>query len=402
MSVISLFLLILAALPLCYWYVLAVAAFRKPKIRARTQPSYRIALTIPAHNEESVIEATVARLRAMDYPPELFDIAVVADHCTDHTAQVARSAGAQAYERDDGNRGGKGTALKWLFDILLNPPAAPGFRPYDAIVVFDADTRVDPQFLRIMDARLSQGDRVIQGQHRISNPDDGWFPALTWAMFIVDNRLQNLGRSNLNFSAKNMGDSICVSADVLRRYGWGEGLTEDYAFRQNLLLNGIQIRYEPDAIGLGEAPANWQIARKQRARWLRGTHDASRHYGLSLAREALRRREPALFDGLLQATLPSYSTMTLIAGLLWLIHMASALTGGSWLAAGLFTVLLFLMMVYPFIGLALEHAPGKAYLVMLSGPIFIVWRTTLALASRFGRRTIEWVRTPRRANIRAD
>ena len=93
-----------------------------------------------------------------------------------------------------------------------------------------------------MDSRLAQGAQVVQGQHVIRNPDDGWFPALTWAMFLIDNRIQNLGRSNLGWSAKNMGDSICFRADVLRRLGWGEGLTEDYQLRQRLLLAGIAIR----------------------------------------------------------------------------------------------------------------------------------------------------------------
>src|SRR5207237_7553717 len=133
----------------------------------------------------------------------------------------------------EGPRGSKGAALRWLFARILDPdskwsPAA----PYDAVVIFDADTHVQRDFLRLMDARLSGGASVIQGQHRIRNPRDGWFPALTWAMFIIDNRLQNLGRTNLGLSAKNMGDSICFRADVLRRLGWGEGLTEDYAFRQ--------------------------------------------------------------------------------------------------------------------------------------------------------------------------
>src|ERR687891_621656 len=113
---------------------------------------------------------------------------------------------------------------------------------------------------------------------RNEGPRTGKGAALSWAMFLIDNRFQNLGRSNLGWSAKNMGDSICFRVDILRKLGWGEGLTEDYHLRHKLLLNDIRIAYEPAAIGYGEAPLPWDRARAQRARWLRGTHDTSQQY----------------------------------------------------------------------------------------------------------------------------
>jgi cellulose synthase/poly-beta-1,6-N-acetylglucosamine synthase-like glycosyltransferase len=361
------------------------------------EPRYRFAVAIPGHNEESVIGATVSALRRMDYPPEFFEIHVVADHCSDRTAQMAREAGALVHERSDGARGSKGAALRWLFQEILT--GQNGELAYDAVVVFDADTRVAPDFLRIMDARLALGDQVIQGQHRIRNPEDGWFPALTWAMFLIDNRLQNLGRTNLGWSAKNMGDSICFRADLLSRLGWGEGLTEDYAFRQRLLLEGLRIAYEPTAIGYGEAVLTWQAARVQRARWLRGTSDATREYGRALVREAIRRRSPPLIDGVLQATLPSYSSLTLVSIAVWFWQLIGYFTRRSAFRASFigwsFTTAA--LAVYPLIGLALERAPARAYMVILSGPLFIGWRTWLAILSRFGRREVVWVRTARRA-----
>lgn len=396
----SIVVLLAVSLPLAYLYLLALAAIRARSIRPSQQPRHRFAIAIPAHNEEGVIGRTVVTLRQLDYPLHLFDIHVVADHCTDRTAQVAHAAGAIVHERREGSRG-KGAALRWLFQRVLNPESevlSP--KSYDAVIVFDADTQVAPDFLRVMDACLAQGDQVIQGQHRISNPDDGWFPALTWAMFMVDNRFQNLGRSNLGWSAKNMGDSICFRADVLRRLGWGEGLTEDYAFRQRLLLEGIKIRYEPAAVGYGEAPATWGAARAQRARWLRGTYDAGRRHARQLLREGLRRRDLALLDGALQAYLPSYSSLTLITLAAFIVQ----LTLGIWdLGLGIAHLLLTLwslvigaLVIYPFLGLALERASFKAYLAILSGPLFILWRTWLALTSRLGQHRVEWVRTPRK------
>lgn len=380
---------IAVAIPIVYLYLLAVASLRRSRTEPSASPSRRFAIAIPAHNEESVIDRTIKALRDMDYPAELVDVFVVADHCSDRTASLAREAGATVFERDDGLRGSKGAALRYLFKRAL------GDSRHDAVVIFDADTRVEPGFLRIMDARLAQGDQVIQGQHVIRNPQDGWFPALTWAMFLVDNRFQNQSRSNLGWSAKNMGDSICFRADVLRRLGWGEGLTEDYAFRQRLLLEGINISYEPGAKGYGEAPQTWKVARAQRSRWLRGTRDASQKFSRELLREAVNRQSTALLDGAIQAYLPSYSTLTLVSLLAFIVH-ALLWSFGLLSFPVAWLVILFLLLVYPLLGLALERAPALAYLAILSGPLFIVWRSAIALQSRFGKRTVEWIRTPRR------
>jgi cellulose synthase/poly-beta-1,6-N-acetylglucosamine synthase-like glycosyltransferase len=408
MQLVNLFLAIgfgLLSGPLLYLYTLALAAVRERHTHPSQQPRQRFAITIAAHNEEVVIADTVRRLRELDYPADAFDIHVAADHCTDHTAAEARAAGAIVHERSAGPAGSKGAALRWLFARVFEPSDT---RPaYDAAVIFDADTLVEPNFLRIMDAGLTAGDQVIQGQHVIRNPEDGWFPALTWAMFIIDNRLQNVSRSNLGWSAKNMGDSICFRADVLRRLGWGEGLTEDYAFRQQLLLEGIKITYEPAAIGFGEAPLTWSAARTQRARWLRGAHDASHRYARELVVQAVRRRSPPLLDGALQAYLPSYSSLTVIALAAYFAQLAVVASrrvpfaGTTAHLLSLWSGAVAALFAYPLIGLAMERAPLKAYLAILSGPLFIVWRTWLALMSRQRGKIVVWIRTPRKQETAA-
>ena len=389
-AALSFVLFLLVLLPLSYWLTLALASIRAPGRPAWPKvPSTRFVIAIPAHDEGSVIAATISRLQCLNYPAALFTVHVVADHCTDNTAALARDAGAVVHERNEGPRTGKGAALVWLFERVLRQPS-------DAVVVFDSDTQVEADFLRWMDARLSQGDQVVQGQHIIRNPGAGWFPALTSAMFLIDNRYQNLGRTNLGWSAKHMGDSICFRADILRRLGWGKGLTEDYQLRQRLLLAGIKIGYEPAAKGYGEAPRTWAQARAQRARWLRGTRLASEELARSLLAEALRRRDPALLDGALQGYLPAYSTLSIVCVTLLLVNvLLSRLPGLAVppaLVVGWLSTCLFLFL-YPLLGLALERAPGKAYLAILAGPWFVVWRTALAISSRYWRRPTGWVRT---------
>lgn len=394
LNLLALGLLACVGSSVAYLYLFLLASLRRVYITVSKHPAHSFAIVIPAHNEEGVIANTVTKLFTLDYPRALFQVFAVADHCTDSTAKNARAAGAICLERNDGTRGSKGAALAWLFQRIWEHD-----NHYDAVVVFDADTCVDAAFLRIMDAHLRRGDYAIQGCHRILNPEDGWFPALMCAMFIIDNRFQNLGRANLGWSAKNMGDSICFRSDIIKRLGWGEGLTEDYEFRQKLLLDGVKIGYEPAAIGYGEAPASWSVARAQRARWLSGTYSASRRYAWNLLREGLHRHDSALLDGAVQAFLPSYSTLTVISGAVLAVHLLLSQFVAPELVYA-WGALAIGLAVYPLIGLALERAPLRAYSAILIGPFFILWRTVLSVRARFGR-PVEWVRTARRSDLQA-
>lgn len=392
MQIISLIALIVLVAAFGYPLLLALASVKKTSFTfdENDAPSTKFVIAIPAHNEATVIRSTVERLRSLDYPSHLFQVHIVADYCDDDTAKDAREAGAVVHERNEGPRTGKGIALTWLFERVFAENWC------DAIVVFDADTRVDAAFLKIMAARIAKGDLVIQGQHIISNPNAGWFPALTWAMFLIDNRFQNLGRSNLGWSAKHMGDSICFRVDVLKQMGWGEGLTEDYQLRQRLLLAGIRIIYEPSAKGYGEAALTWKQAQAQRARWLRGAKDANQQLIQELYVQALKRYEGALFDGWLQAFIPSYSTLTLVSVVLFAAQLII-----NWFIRPIFSlplligwaILVILLTFYPLFGLVLERASWKAYVAVMMGPFFILWRTWLALTLRLRKKPVVWVRT---------
>src|SRR6185503_14177133 len=126
--------------PLGYLLLLAFGAIRsarRPETLSRS-PTTRFMIIIPAHNEASVIGATVNSLHGLDYPSHLYSIHIIADYCSDTTAEAARSAGAFVYERNEGLRSGKGAALSWLFQKILKKEQC------DAVTIFDADTQVDP------------------------------------------------------------------------------------------------------------------------------------------------------------------------------------------------------------------------------------------------------------------
>src|SRR5262245_60336754 len=124
----------------------------------------RFAVLIPAHNEDLVIGRLLGSLARVDYAADRFDVCVVADNCTDRTAQIARGLGALVYERFSQTERAKGFALRWLLERLRN-----GGHVYDAFVVLDADTLVQPDLLRCLDARLEAGSQVVQVYYSVLN-----------------------------------------------------------------------------------------------------------------------------------------------------------------------------------------------------------------------------------------
>ena len=90
----------------------------------KTEKEHKFMAVIPARNEENVIINLIKSLKEQNYPKEMLDIYVIADNCTDNTAQKARENGAIVLERFDSTRRSKGYALEWFFEhILANKPS---------------------------------------------------------------------------------------------------------------------------------------------------------------------------------------------------------------------------------------------------------------------------------------
>ena len=81
------------------WYLLAGGfCWRKPMDYGWHPAMTRFAVLIAARNEEQVIGPLINSLLTQDYPADLYDIWVIPNNCTDHTAQAARGFGARVLE----------------------------------------------------------------------------------------------------------------------------------------------------------------------------------------------------------------------------------------------------------------------------------------------------------------
>jgi cellulose synthase/poly-beta-1,6-N-acetylglucosamine synthase-like glycosyltransferase len=258
-------------------------------------PEKRFAIFIPAHNEEIVISSIVENLKHVNYPEELFDVFVVADNCTDKTADTAASAGAKVLVRANSTDRGKGHALKWAFETVLFSDN--GYNKYDAAVIFDADNLVAKDFLLEMNNKLCAGHKVVQGYIDSKNPNDSWITMGYSISFWSVNRLFQSARSFLGLSNEIGGTGFCMDVKVLKEMGWeATSLAEDLEFTAKLVLNGIKVGWAPNAVIYDEKPLTLMQSWKQRRRWMQGFADVCSRYFFKLLGKGIKEGNLAAID----------------------------------------------------------------------------------------------------------
>ena len=256
---------------------------------------HRFMAIIPAHNEEAVVANLVESLKKQDYPKELYDIYVIADNCTDNTAEVARKAGAIVYERFDSEKKTKGYALQWFLAQKIKENA-----PYDAFFIFDSDNIVDVNFTKNMNKKLCQGEEVVQGYRDIKNPTDSWITAGYAIFYWTMNRFYHLARYNLGLSPLINGTGFMVKFDVIKPTGWDtETLTEDIEFSLKQIIDGKRLGWATDAIVYDEQPVGFKQSWSQRTRWTVGHMQCMKNYTKDLAYALKQNKSLMNFDGLL-------------------------------------------------------------------------------------------------------
>ena len=186
--------------------------WRRREVKIRT-PQKKFAVIVAAHNESAVIEPLIKNLKSLEYPDELYDIFVIADNCTDDTAEIAERAGAIVCKRVDETKKSKGFALEWMFEKLFDMETRG--QVYDAVAIFDADNLVHPKFLFEMNNRLCKGDKIIQGFLDAKNPYDTWVSGTFAIAFWVIDYVSHLAKTNIGLSAVLGGTGMCITLDVL-------------------------------------------------------------------------------------------------------------------------------------------------------------------------------------------
>lgn len=314
-----------------YWLYQLIVSFcslvklkDKPLIDDR---DHKFMAILPAHNEEHVIGNLIESLKNQDYPQDLIDIYVIADNCTDNTAQVAKDAGAIVYERFDSTRKTKGYALQWFLKQKIEENA-----DYDAFFIFDADNIVDKNFTKNMNKKLCQGEDVVQGYRDIKNPTDNWITGGYALFYWMMHRLYHLSRYNLGLSALLNGTGFMVRFDVIKPDGWNtETLTEDIEFSLKRIIAGSKVGWATDAIVYDEQPTGFKQSWSQRSRWTVGHIQCMQKYTGRLINGIKEHKDLKSIDGFLYiiGSIPMFITTLALLAINMFIYLADQMTGAE-------------------------------------------------------------------------
>ena len=289
-----------------YFLIVALFALKKPKPIPRANPKTRFACVIAARNEERVIGELVQSLLQQNYPKTLFDIYVMPNNCTDHTALAAIRAGA-AILKPRGEVRCKGDALHEAFETLLR-------KDYDAFCVFDADNIADEQFLARMNDAFCAGAQVCKGAMRAKNPYDSWLSGCYGLYFTLFDTFFSRARMSCGLSSKLVGTGFAVHRAVLERFGgWNTStIAEDAEFAAQCAANGVRVCFVPGALTYDEAPNDFAVSLRQRRRWCSGIMDVAVRMDAPLV-SALRGSAPLrALDALLIVNAPFLQALTLL------------------------------------------------------------------------------------------
>jgi len=281
-------------------------------VSSRSRP---LRVVIPAHDEEAVIGGILADLARAEH--ESKEVWVIADHCADSTTEIAREAGAKVAERNEGPPG-KGAALAWYLDqhpLELD----------EALVVFDADNRVPPETLGRIADEIDAGHEVVQCYLDVANPDGSLLAEVSALSYWAGNRMVQLARSNLGWSADLGGTGMALTAGALDKVGgFGDSLTEDQELGARLVLAGQRVEWLHDVKIRDEKPGTIGVAVRQRARWMAGKREAARKHFSALVRHG----SPSSLDQALRLVQPGRSFVALLSGVLTVLAVT---TRSRWL-----------------------------------------------------------------------
>jgi cellulose synthase/poly-beta-1,6-N-acetylglucosamine synthase-like glycosyltransferase len=375
-----------------YLDLLAAAAFANPPAGELVPPTSRLVVLVPAHNEADFIGRCLGSLDSQDYPPDLFQVVVIADNCTDATASIAASMGARVLVRDDPEAPGKGPALRWAMDRLLAEPGAP-----DAVVVVDADTVAGPSLLGALASRVEAGADAVQGEYLALPEDDSPGATLRAAGFLLFHKVRFSGRAALGLPCNLVGNGMLFSRRLLEEMPWKAFTSaEDLEYSVDLRLAGHRPVYAHDACLRAPLPSGGRAASVQRLRWEGGRFHVVRTRLPKLLREIAVARRWSLLDAAVDLAVPPLGVLAVVA-------VAGTAASTLLVVSGVAPVWVVLPWVvasasipaFVLGGLASAGAPAATYRALALAPRYVASSLLTRLRLLGGLRADTWERTER-------
>ena len=353
-------------------------------------PRPRLAVLVPAHDEASIIIATLDSIRAQLCEGDR--LLVVADNCTDDTAALARAAGAEVVERFDAQARGKGYALDFGVRYL-------GFDPPPVIVVVDADCQLGEGALTRLATCCIDSGRPVQALYLMQAPEGaGLKTRVAEVAWRVKNLVRPRGWARLGLPCQLMGAGMAFTWRDLASLELASGhLVEDLKMGLDLCRIGKAPLFCPDARVTSWFPVSNEGLGAQRRRWEHGHLGVLLKDAPRLLIESLARRNGALLALALDLMVPPLALLVLaLAGvfcLSWLAWLLLDVSTAPWLASCAVVLL----------GIAVLLAWYRfcrgliAFSVLLYAPLYAAKKIPIYLGFLV-KRQVDWVRSKRDGN----
>ena len=372
---------------------------RGGKAHAAKLREIRLAVVVPAHDEDAMIARTVQSLleagcassasRIAEFaaaPAWSVPVIVVAHNCTDRTAAVAAGAGARVVELNHAKMRGKAVALRCGFEVARAAGA-------NAFLVVDADSVASSNLVAATRTVLERGAAATQCRYELELPSSR--PAtslerLRVLAFRGINVLRARGRASLGFSAGVFGNGFAVADETVQRVPFTvNSICEDLEYHVRLVVARQRVAWVEEAyVHAPLAPVRSAQA-TQEARWEGGRfHVAARATGRLLA--AILGGNWRAFEMLAEAwSLPiSRGILALILAACLPVHWLHgfAIAGAA------------LVVAYVLEAVFLGDNPWRDFAALASAPLHILWKLAITpLVLRHSRGSAEWARTHREA-----
>lgn len=382
MDIVSLVLgwafLILAAIPVLYFALVTVAGCLPDNAKKVDPKSRKFAVVIPAHNESLLISETVKAAKSQNYNSEHYKVVVIADNCTDDTAEKARAEGAVVIERT--GPPGKGQALHHAFEGLLQ-------EHWDAFLIVDADSLMHVDALKVLDEEISNGAKVVQLRYAIRNPGDSIRTLALELGMASFNALRPKGRTALGMSSGIFGNGFCISREALENVPYlAHSIVEDIEYHIHLLRKGYRTVFTDRACVYAEMPTSVEASETQRIRWERGRWMTIKSYASELFYASLKGDRYSL-DGLTDVLTPP-------ATIILYPLIGAAIFGDT--TVRIAALVLFFMIGLHYLIASMRYGSVKGLLrIAVFVPWYLVWKTWIFVVSTLKERSLGWNRTGR-------
>lgn len=283
--------------------------FKSRERKASAVERNSCAILMPSHNEELGIGSTLSSLQRSIRDDDR--IVVVADNCTDRTAEIALKYKVEVLQRFDSMQRGKGHAMQFGVDFLRDCPPK-------TVVFIDADCRVDAYSLDLLVEQAERTQYVTQANYRMRRSSDAGSKASTKIVIsqfavMVKNWVRPSGMSAMGLPTHLTGSGMAFPWEIASRLRFAtSNIVEDMALGCDLMCQGWGPRFCEGAVVLSDLPSSNAAALEQRKRWEHGHLDTLIHQLPRVLLAGFRRRQIGLLGIACDLTIPPLSMLVTI------------------------------------------------------------------------------------------